>query len=517
MNLRSATLISRSYIPNLVGLTEEQVTRLRDTFQINAVQDIAILEPDDFNVVLGDDHATFMVRKKLAVIAKFLRGGGDITATTTMHEIVAASNQPTQANGQEDGNIVRQFATSAPIKLSPNDIPEFSGDIEDQERYRTKIEAMVGQTTFKFLLSRDAANDTERERDEELFNVFKSSFHDGTAYHLITSALIDDNGNAVRPSGRKVWTQFLAWCNSGGRKDALVKRIKDDLKALKLDGDGIDGFTYVNTFITKHNELRRVGANETQTNMMSSFVDNIDDGDFSVVKELLQGILLKVDRGQEELNVKEFYDMVESRQRALNKEAEKDMEAKSRRQQAQRKRDKSPSGYSSDRSDTPSTKRINLTLPRSLFKSLSREQKTAFSKWRVATGTGTRCDDDEIAVLLKQGTKQPSSNKSPDKKRDKRSRALKIRRTEAQTSKTTSEDVQLLMKSDESASDTSDSDDDDEVTKSNLKNGKQNERKIAVNKIIRKAPAYSVHSANKFRYQVILDSGTEWSVVGGPA
>lgn len=50
---------------------------------------------------------------------------------------------------------------------------------------------MVGQTAYKFLLSRDATDDVEKERDEELFNVFKSSFLEGTAYHIITSSLTD--------------------------------------------------------------------------------------------------------------------------------------------------------------------------------------------------------------------------------------------------------------------------------------------------------------------------------------
>ena len=46
--------------------------------------------------------------------------------------------------------------------------------------------------------------------------------------------------------------------------------------------------------------------------MMSHFVDNIEDEDFSVVKELLQGILLRVDHDETSLNTKEFYDIVES-------------------------------------------------------------------------------------------------------------------------------------------------------------------------------------------------------------
>ena len=90
--------------------------------------------------------------------------------------------------------------------------------------YRDSIEAMIGQTPFKFLLQRNVNGAIEEERDEELFNVFKSSFLRGTAYHLIESSLYV-NGVKERPSGRCIWTNFLTWRNSGGRKDTQTKRL----------------------------------------------------------------------------------------------------------------------------------------------------------------------------------------------------------------------------------------------------------------------------------------------------
>ena len=278
---------------------------------------------------------------------------------------------PTSTRG---GSTTSHVSMSAPIKLSPSDIPEFSGEIEDQETYRTKIEAMVGQTTFKFLLSRPPTNEVERERDEELFNVFKASFLEGTAYHLVTSSLLDPAvpGATLQPSGNRLWQIFLKWCNSGGRKDSLVKRLKDDLRELRLDGSAIDGLSYVNTFITKHAELDRIGATVPLSDRMSAFVDNIDDEYFNVVKELLQGIVMKVDRGEATFNPKEFYDSVEARQRVLDKEAVKDMEAKSRRQPINRKRGTSPTpNYNSDASNNSNsgTKRLNLSLLPALYSS----------------------------------------------------------------------------------------------------------------------------------------------------
>ena len=138
----------------------------------------------------------------------------------------------------------------------------------------------MGQTTFKFILNRDSTTTEEKENDEELFNVFKASFYNGTAYHLITSSLTNDDGTENRPSGRRVWESFKTWCNSCGRKDALRKKLEDELEDLKLDGDVVDGFEYANTFITKHLELKQIGVNKPVNNIMRKYIDNIEDKEF---------------------------------------------------------------------------------------------------------------------------------------------------------------------------------------------------------------------------------------------
>ncbi len=179
-----------------------------------------------------------------------------------MAEVIQGSYGTNATAAGTSANVTSkgQYVPTAPIKLSTSDIPSFSGDIQDQDTYKTRIEAIVGQTTFKHLLSRGPNSVDEIERDEELFNVFKNSFHGGTAYRLIGSALKHSQGNPVAPSVHRLWQEFLAWCNSGGRKDSLMSKLKADTKELALDGDHINGFDYVNQWITKHNELADIGA-----------------------------------------------------------------------------------------------------------------------------------------------------------------------------------------------------------------------------------------------------------------
>ena len=77
---------------------------------------------------------------------------------------------------------------------------------------------------------------------------------------------------------------FLKWYNSGERKDTLHKKFEEELEDLKLDGDTVVGFDYVNSFITKHNALKQVGVTKTVNIKMQQFVDNITDSDFDIIQ-----------------------------------------------------------------------------------------------------------------------------------------------------------------------------------------------------------------------------------------
>ena len=216
----------------------------------------------------------------------------------------------------------------------------------------------------------------------------------------------------------------------------------------------------------------------------------------------------------------EFFDRVETRQIALTKQANQDMDVKSRRQQFQRRgksNDSRGSGYSSDTSITSNADNQQLmTLPPSLFKSLSQEQKKAFNKWRKGVKDGTSVEDNVYAAIIqnkqgKSGTDKKEGS-SHQKKKSKYSRTLKIRRAvTSEIAKTTSEEVQFLMKSDD------DDSEEDECQSESTSQLSKKDRKIATTKIIRKsAPSYS-RTDKEFKFQTILDSGTEWTVIGGPA
>eukprot|EP00957_Ditylum_brightwellii_P049885 3781775-Ditylum_brightwellii.AAC.1 len=96
---------------------------------------------------------------------EFLRKGGNLNSSITMNNITLWSRGNTGVT-----TTAPTTKATTPIRLLPADFPIFSGEIEDQETYKTKAGAQIGQMAFKFLLTRDPISPEEKERDKELFN-----------------------------------------------------------------------------------------------------------------------------------------------------------------------------------------------------------------------------------------------------------------------------------------------------------------------------------------------------------
>lgn len=96
----SGVKIASSNIPKLVGLTDVQVAAMKNDYGIENIEDLAALEKEDFNEVLGTDKSTFLLRKKITLAAKYLRMGGSITSSTIMGDIIRFVNpNPSSMSG----------------------------------------------------------------------------------------------------------------------------------------------------------------------------------------------------------------------------------------------------------------------------------------------------------------------------------------------------------------------------------------------------------------------------------
>eukprot|EP00957_Ditylum_brightwellii_P133441 10173815-Ditylum_brightwellii.AAC.1 len=107
---------------------------------------------------------------------------------------------------------------------------------------------------------------------------------------------MDSSENKLDPSGCRVWENFLKWYNSIGPNNTLIRTIKADIDVLKLDGNTVDGFEYVNQHIVLYTKLDELLTSKTpEMSKMQMFVDIIIDEDFKTVHQLLENTLLEID------------------------------------------------------------------------------------------------------------------------------------------------------------------------------------------------------------------------------
>jgi len=131
--LRSV-IFNGSPAASLADLTSDEVRSFTD-LKIETLTDLMLLEPDDFDNILGNDSSTFIKCKRLVAIVKYLRSDNTIDANILMAEVIQGSygtNTTAVATGAGVSST-GQYVPTAPIKLSPSDIPSFSGDIQDQD------------------------------------------------------------------------------------------------------------------------------------------------------------------------------------------------------------------------------------------------------------------------------------------------------------------------------------------------------------------------------------------------
>eukprot|EP00957_Ditylum_brightwellii_P016995 1281140-Ditylum_brightwellii.AAC.1 len=94
---------------------------------------------------------------------------------------------------------------------------------------------------------------------------------------------------------------------------------------------------------------------------------------------------------------------------------------------------------------------------------------------------------------------------------------MKIRRTGTQTDAPSPKDVRLSMKSDDESSSSDSDQSDTTLPTQNGKKAKRSRKRVKTNKVVRSSRPSQGSSEKGFDFHTILDSGTEWTVIGGPA
>uniref|UniRef100_A0A7S4T6R9 Uncharacterized protein n=1 Tax=Ditylum brightwellii TaxID=49249 RepID=A0A7S4T6R9_9STRA len=99
-------MLDGSGVQNLVGMSDAQLAKLKDVYLITTLQDLALLDKADVDSILGTNTDTFVMRRKLMMVAEFIRKGGSLTSETTIQTIMTwggtGRNPTNSASGHED-------------------------------------------------------------------------------------------------------------------------------------------------------------------------------------------------------------------------------------------------------------------------------------------------------------------------------------------------------------------------------------------------------------------------------
>ena len=93
-----------SQFAKICNLTLSDIKTLEQDYSIKTLQDIAILEKEDFDQIFGDDKKTFLKRRRLCHAALYLRRGGVVDNSTTMSTILNPMSRSHHIDDDESNN-----------------------------------------------------------------------------------------------------------------------------------------------------------------------------------------------------------------------------------------------------------------------------------------------------------------------------------------------------------------------------------------------------------------------------
>ena len=67
---------------SISSLTNAEIDSLKTDYAITSLDDVAVLDKDDFDEILGANRSTFIKRRRLQTLARFLRNGRILNGST---------------------------------------------------------------------------------------------------------------------------------------------------------------------------------------------------------------------------------------------------------------------------------------------------------------------------------------------------------------------------------------------------------------------------------------------------
>ena len=258
---------------------ENQLLEQAGYLDLDSIYELAL---DESGLMEAIDNG-FPKRKarKLAIIAKFLVAGGELAEDTSYLDVVrvvAESNRPSNTSPQDDSLEETTYKKSGKVKpAADGGIDKYGDDPVKFEDYWTGVEHTLMQTTVGKFLSEppDPDQAVEVEQDNALHHILAKAF-------LKTSGecIVKEAGSSHQNSGYRTTKKLLEYFRSDDIKSDVQNRIRNQLKALKLDGGLSTGgvsspTTYISQFRILILKLKEAGEEWNDIQIKDHFLRNI--------------------------------------------------------------------------------------------------------------------------------------------------------------------------------------------------------------------------------------------------
>jgi hypothetical protein len=191
----------------LAGLPQAEVNTLASE-GCTSGEDLSLCTLLDIEQMLSDTPV--VKRRKLSMIGRYITRGQTIEEATTMPTVASHLNTIAVAAAAPNlllsplpppppGPSPFQDPNRGAPKLYTNAIENFSGSPMDFEACEKKTRALLGQTSYKGLMTTppEATDLVSQKRNRELYHMFMTAIMDGSGLHII-------NGIA-EPDGHAAW------------------------------------------------------------------------------------------------------------------------------------------------------------------------------------------------------------------------------------------------------------------------------------------------------------------------
>ena len=167
------------------------------------------------------------------------------------------------------------------LKLESQKIVEFSGRMEDWQKWKNRTECALDGSGYEEILTDESYALSHPRESRIVYAQLSVATIGGTANHLIKK--FDSTKN-----GYSAWEALCNWYDGEMIQNETSDALRDKLESLKLTTT-TSASVYINNYLTWYRDLEKIpGEGMSKSHAVSLFLRNITDPDYDTTVKILK-------------------------------------------------------------------------------------------------------------------------------------------------------------------------------------------------------------------------------------